>query len=229
MYKKSVDKYSNKAMYNYIHDHFRYDILNSWNRLKSVANNVKVYNLPVDYNKAMNALDKKGYGLIDDTIINWIEEHPSCKVFFNGRSGGYLVLTSSYRYSHPFDELSPIEYSSYEDWKADIKEGYGFLKNYRSILLEDVQLLQDFDKLCDDLIEVLKEMIADVEDEEARTFEWHAIKKCEQYTYESLEDMKHHKEYMLQHGYKVFDEDEEYLYIDYECCDEEEGTVVYSE
>ena len=39
----------------------------------------------------------------------------------------------------------------------------------------------------------------------------------ESYQYESLDDMKAHKEYMLkQRGATVLEENEEYLYIDYQ-------------
>ena len=44
-YKKGVDISNTKSMYNFLKNHEKYDTLNSWNGLKSIANNVKVYNL----------------------------------------------------------------------------------------------------------------------------------------------------------------------------------------
>ena len=34
-----------ESKFEYIKDHFVYDILNSWNNLQSIANNVKIFNL----------------------------------------------------------------------------------------------------------------------------------------------------------------------------------------
>ena len=44
-YQKGVDISNTKSMFNFLNNHFTYDTMNSWNGLKSIANNVKVYNL----------------------------------------------------------------------------------------------------------------------------------------------------------------------------------------
>ena len=46
MYYKSVDLNNNKACFDFLTNHFEYDTMNSWNGCRSIANNVKVYNIP---------------------------------------------------------------------------------------------------------------------------------------------------------------------------------------
>ena len=50
--KKKFFNKTNKNMnlrqkFDYIHNHFYYYTMNSWNETKSLANNVKIYNLPL--------------------------------------------------------------------------------------------------------------------------------------------------------------------------------------
>ena len=44
-YKTGVDITNDKQMFNFLKNHFEYYTCNSWNGLRSVANNVKLYNL----------------------------------------------------------------------------------------------------------------------------------------------------------------------------------------
>ena len=46
--KTGVDICSAKSMFNFINEHYQYYTLNSWNNLKSIANNVKLYNLELE-------------------------------------------------------------------------------------------------------------------------------------------------------------------------------------
>lgn len=228
MFYKKVNYDSNKECFEFLTNHFTYDTLNSWNGLKSIANNVKVYNLPVNYELAMKALEEDDYFNINMTIHDWEENHPGYKVGFNGRSGGYLVLYNSENNRHCFDEqFTPCDYDDYESFKQDVIDYFGSFKNYHEYLISQVKLVQDFDKLCDDLIEVLKSLIEDMQSRESRTYKWKATKRHEHYVYDTVEDLRHHKEYMLQCGARLFDESEDDLYVEYEVDNYVEGEVTY--
>lgn len=64
MFFKEVDKNDRNAMIEFLSNHFRYYTMNSWNRLTSYANNVKIYNLPIDteiHDKAYDFLSERCY------------------------------------------------------------------------------------------------------------------------------------------------------------------------
>ena len=156
MYYKSVNKKSDKDMFNFLVNHFQYYTLNSWNNLISIANNVKIYNIEeLDYD-ILEYLELDNYYTINDTIETWEKEHNGYKVGFNGRSCGYLVLYNKNNNKSVLDYYVEININSdYESFKQDIKESeYGTLKEYHNKLVEQVELVQEFDKLCDDLIQV---------------------------------------------------------------------------
>lgn len=160
-YTYNVDISNAKEMFNFINNHFTYSTLNSWNRLRSIANNVKLYklNLSGDWGKvcAMLSDDLDRCGLcadIRDTIAEWENAHPGYLCGFNGRSGGYLVLYNAE------DNKSVVpdcigDYDNYEDFKADAKDNYGGVKYLMEELRETTQLIRDFDKLCDDLRDIV--------------------------------------------------------------------------
>ena len=64
-YKKGIDITNAKQMFKFLRGHYMYDTMNSWNGLKSIANNVKIYNLKLD-GDAWNALRY----LEDDNYFN---------------------------------------------------------------------------------------------------------------------------------------------------------------
>ena len=77
-------------------------------------------------------------------------KHNGYEVGFNGRSGGYLVLCNTENNSTILPYA--IEYNdNYEEYKQYCKDYYGGVKYNRSTLREYVKLVQDFDKLCDEL------------------------------------------------------------------------------
>lgn len=156
MFYKYVNKKNNKEMFYFLKEHFRYWTLNSWNRLDSIANNVKIYKLGLDY-KILELLELDNYLTINTDIEDWEYEHKGYKVGFNGRSGGYLVLYNENNNSSVLD--SYLENENYEDFKEEVKEYYGSLKEYHNELVRQVELVQDFDKLCDSLLEECKYML----------------------------------------------------------------------
>ena len=76
----------------------RYWTMNSWNRSKSLAYNMKIYNIfPEKYQDAVYALldDPDGYNVVNILINDFAYKHNyRWQAGFNGRSGGYLVLYS---------------------------------------------------------------------------------------------------------------------------------------
>jgi hypothetical protein len=149
-YKTNIDITNDKQMFNFIANHFTYYTMNSWNRTRSIANNVKLYNLGLsgDWCTALNLLESDDYFTINTMIEDWEREHPGYSVGFNGRSGGYLVL-----YNRAGGSVIPdtLDYECYEDYKADMRDYYGSVKANRDELVEFVKLVRDFDKLCDEL------------------------------------------------------------------------------
>ena len=157
-WKKGVDVCSSKSMWNFLHDHPKYDTMNSWNGLKSVAHCVKLHKLKLegDWYKAYELLDNSDWCDVNDMIYEWEELHPGYSVGFNGRSGGYLVLYNKSRYIDVLpDYISGYTYDEYKEYCVDY---YGTVKNHRSNLRYYVDLVRDFDKLCDDLREYVNEL-----------------------------------------------------------------------
>ena len=136
--------------YKYVRNHFRYFTMNSWNRLKSIANNVKVYAMKLsNTDRALEIVwacddwtDNEFYREVNDRIAE-----SGLRVGFNGRSGGYLVL--------------------YNDKNnCDVCKGDYFCENYedaveggdieRDVVESDFNLVQRFDRLCDELRDLLE-------------------------------------------------------------------------
>ena len=165
-YKKGIDICNPKSMFEFIANHFRYDTLNSWNRLESIANNVKLYNLHLDgdWTIALSYLyDDNDIGNLNceihNMILEWEADHPGYALGFNGRSGGYLVI-----YNREYDKENEgarinfrnilpnwLDFKTYEDFKEELKY-YGWrVKDMLPELREYTKLIQDFDKFCDQL------------------------------------------------------------------------------
>lgn len=161
---KSVNKNSYREMFNFLKKHFQYFTMNSWNRDKSIANNVKLYNLRFngDYWNLLNMLQVDVYFTINCMIDIWETEHKGYKVGFNGRSAGYLVLYNEDNNRNVLDNFVS-QNETYEEFKEDVqnKYNYGSLKNYKNELLQQVEIVQCFDKLCDDIRNQCQYMLDD--------------------------------------------------------------------
>ena len=151
-YKTGVDITNDKQMFNFLRDHFEYYTMNSWNGLRSVANNVKIYRLELagDWSVALSLLESGEYDTISMMIMDWERDHPGYEVAFNGRSGGYLVLTDkgSNRHVLPEEITDSVDYEDYKDY---CREYIGSVKMNRKVLVDYTKLVQSFDRLCDEL------------------------------------------------------------------------------
>ena len=203
-YQTGVDITNDKQMFNFLKNHFEYNTLNSWNRLTSIANNVKLYNLGLsgDWCVAMDLLNAGEYEEINMMIREWERNSPGFKVRFNGRSGGYLVLMKTEDYTHVLPDII-TEASNYEEYKNDCRDLWGSVKANRDDLVYYTKVVQSFDKLCDQLLEYCDGL--------------------SKQTFEYLE---------MQKAVEVFNEeygnDLEYLNFDYLRC-EDDGSVDLSE
>lgn len=158
-YVKGIDITNDKQMFNFLKDHYQYYTMNSWNGLKSIANNVKVYklNLSGDCYNALTFLQDDDYLTINCMIDEWQYEHPGYVVGFNGRSGGYLVLYNADNNKTVLPD--EVDYNDdYEGYKEMCREYFGSVKAARYKLVEMVKLVQDFDRLCDQLRDYVNEL-----------------------------------------------------------------------
>lgn len=157
-YKTGVDITNAKSMYEFLANHYKYDTMNSWNGLKSIANNVKVYNLDLEGDKwlALKMLEEDNYVCVNMMIEDWEDFHPGYVVGFNGRSGGYLVLYNEKGNGNVLPDI--IAENDYEEFKQWCKDYYGSVKNYLKELQYYTKLVQDFDRLCDELREYVNEL-----------------------------------------------------------------------
>lgn len=162
-YKTNVDISNTKSMWNFLHNHFTYFTLNSWNGLRSIANNMKCYklNLEGDFVTALNFLnDEEDVGglqsLIQEKINDFVTEYSMFKVYVNGRSGGYLVL---YNRDNNCSILPDwiTDYSTYEDFKEDLRVNGECVRDYLSSLRGFTQVVRAFDILCDEIRDLVNE------------------------------------------------------------------------
>lgn len=157
-FRRSVKK-DCKSMYLFLKNHFRYYTMNSWNCLKSIANNVKLYNLDLegDWCNAYQILIDNNWIDLEWLIKDFEEKHKWFYVGFNGRSGGYLVLYDKSGNGSILPKYIE-DTTDYEDFKQYAKE-YGYnVKDFKNDLMYYVEVVQDFDKLCDNMRLAVNEM-----------------------------------------------------------------------
>lgn len=168
-YKTGVDICSAKSMFNFINNHFKYWTMSSWNRLQSIANNVKLYTLGLDGDWCVASSylwDEQDCGdlqfEISQRISDWERDHPGYSLGFNGRSDGYLVMYNKDRDGRVnFRSILPDwldGFDTYEEWKEYAKEYCVYnIKDLVPELRNYVEVIRSFDKFCDELRELVNE------------------------------------------------------------------------
>ncbi len=188
-YKTGVDISNVKSMWEFLHNHFTYPTLNSWNGHKSIAHNVKLYNLDLDgdWTRALDFLyDEADCGnlqmFIQDEISEFNRANPCYRVCFNGRSGGYLVLYNKDNYLSILPDC--LGYESYNDFKEDYS-GYGYsIQDCLYELRETTKLVREFDKLCDRLRDLVNSY------SQASSFDQYKLENAvERFTYTYGDDL----------------------------------------
>ena len=151
-YKKGIDITNDRQMFNFLKNHFEYYTMSSWNHCSSIANNVKLYSLGLsgDWCNALSLLEAGEYENLNWMIQDWCREHPGYEVCFNGRSSGYLVLKDTNYNNHILPD-SIVYSNNYEEYKSYCRYHFGSVKANRNELVTYTKLVQDFDKLCDEL------------------------------------------------------------------------------
>lgn len=151
MYYQKVNKASRKEMVDFLENHFRYDTMNSWNCSTSYANNVKFWNLDIpkeleDKFWQLQDMEYNEFYMYDipDMIRNFRNEY-GYYVGFNGRNSGYLVM---YEIEYAGNGKHNVYPGKSIDQYADFNDKYEWSLNR---LKERVELVQAFDKLCDDI------------------------------------------------------------------------------
>lgn len=156
-YKTGLDITKAKQCFEFLARHSTYYTMSSWNAFKSIANNVKIYGLGLEGDawNALTLLENEDYFTVNEMIRDWELEHEGYAVGFNGKSGGWLVLYNKGNYLNVLpDELT----GDYEYFKEYCKDHCGSVESYMSTLREYVRLVQDFDRLCDQIREYVNEL-----------------------------------------------------------------------
>ena len=152
MYFKEVNLDNDKEVLDFLKNHKKYSLMNTWNMLYGYSNNIKIYNLDVtdeEKEKLYDLLDLDEPSFDIQMQFDMLNEEFNAKyhgyyVIVNGRSGGYLVLSSD----NVRDYQNEVNYP--EELSVDQRR-------------ELAEMVMDFDKFCDDYI---AEILAIVNDNE---------------------------------------------------------------
>lgn len=138
-----VDLRSRKVMTDFLEHHFRYPTMNSWNGSYSYACNLKIYKLGLEKeitDKLYDMLDIPEFFYFQRKLISdfSMQHNNVWQAGINGRSGGYLVLYQGdgegcYPGRGTDDDADFSEWEMYE-------------------LRDRVKLVQEFDKLADNIV-----------------------------------------------------------------------------
>ena len=162
MFYQQVDTRSRKAMVTFLSAHFRYDTMSFWNNSTSYAHNMKLYNLPlsrVERDRCHALLSQDGaYDGVSQLINAFGSKHAwNYRAGFNGRSGGYLVLYEGCLRNGASYCVAGRSVDQEDDFSEWTMEG----------LRERVKLVQEFDKLADDIVEEARYMANSYGEEKA--------------------------------------------------------------
>ena len=148
MFYKEVNCNSRETMLEFIRNHERYYTMNSWNGIRSIANNVKIQNLELPEDVKDKAYDvcNSDYNEFYDIIIqDYFEDfyaQTGYAITFNGRSSGYLVMLNTEKTKSGYNMLV-TECFDPDDLEDQSNED----------IAEAVEIIQQFDKTCDDIRE----------------------------------------------------------------------------
>lgn len=151
--------------FNYIKQHFTYYTMNSWNRDTSIANNIKIYNLPLTKEQR-----DKAYDIICDECLsaelwdcylipcikNFEEKYNNnYNIYSNGRNNGYFVLVGKKGYKVVNEDIECAE--TYKELVSNFKGDYGWAhldaqREARQEIEDTFDLIVEFDNACDETL-----------------------------------------------------------------------------
>lgn len=152
MHFKEINLDNDKEVLDFLKNHKKYSLMNTWNMLYGYSNNIKIYNLDVtDEEKEklydLLDLDEPSFDIqIQFDILNeeFNAKHPGYYIIVNGRSNGYLVLSSDSVRNYQTEVNYPEELSV--DQRRELAE-----------------MVMDFDESCDDYIAGILSIVNDSE------------------------------------------------------------------
>lgn len=158
-----------ESKFEYIKEHYTYNVMNSWNNLESIANNVKIWNLELtseQIDKFLELLDIDSDYIYDilNILIEDFEDITGTQIFFNGSNGGHLVMIPKFDEYRKWKNILDLFfddniycYETLKEFKKDSTDtAYGYTKEDINNKLEQCYyLLKSFDLLCDLLREEL--------------------------------------------------------------------------
>ena len=176
-FNKTNKNMSLRQKFDYIHNHFYYYTMNSWNKSKSLANNVKIYNLPLTTEQKdkffelycdENLIDELYFHI--NTILEDFALENEFEIAFNGRSGGYLVAYNKNNSCNVIDE-DLIDFESYDEAIKYYKEYYSWSfrdcqAELKSKIERNFEICVLFDDCCDDVLNELKYLLDNARVEE---------------------------------------------------------------
>ena len=152
--------------FDYIKNHFTYWTMNSWNGKTTIANNIKIYNLPLTKEQRDRAYEIIG----DENLCNELWDlylntyiydfkrlHNDCyEMYINGRSDGYIVVNGLRGCLVMSEYINDAD--TYKQLVADIKHYYGCTyaeaqREARQQIEESFALIVDFDDTCDKMLD----------------------------------------------------------------------------
>jgi hypothetical protein len=158
--------------FSYVKNHFTYYTMNSWNGLRSIANNIKLYNLGLtkeQIDKAFELLDADSDGFYEDihAVLNNAQSIDGMRIGFNGRSGGYLVLYSESGNGSAIEEYFFKKFESYKEMVHELRH-HQSAHTCSEIVDETFKTVKRFDEICDEVRATLIYMLehAKVEEQE---------------------------------------------------------------
>ena len=130
----------------------RYWTMNSWNKLSSIAYNLKVYNV-IDrdlQNKVYELMDSEDfYNEINDLVYMFDIEHKPYKAGFNGRSGGYLVLYKDGKNHLELDDIPVNVRKAFRQLAIDIVKHVEYMAKHYKVETQEIQVTKQIKVLSE--------------------------------------------------------------------------------
>ena len=164
---KEVDLENEEAVFKYLKEHPLYWLMNSWNRLQTFAQNIKIYNLNVD-----KEVEDKLYELLDVESLDIKFAYEDGVNDFEEENPGYIILAPNENRSNFCDMVDTI--NNY-DTLDELKEDYDF-EAFKDL----AKTVMNFDRACDDIIQNIVGIAKDCEivEEEYTITKTRKVIKC---------------------------------------------------